>query len=252
VSTLLRPGASDVRLIGFYLGKVLLGLGLVMLIPALVAVVMQEWNSASAFVIGASLCIIVAMVSEARLATRQPLTWAHGMVIVALAWLIGAIFAAIPMYLGGRFSDPLGALFEGMSGLTTTGMSVIHDLDHTPVSEDLYRHLLQISGGLGIVIVVLSLFSAGGARIATLYAAEARDERILPNVIRTARFIFQVAGTFGVLGVSALFVALWSAGFTPGRWPSPRRCSSWWSASVCSARAPTTPRRACCARGSSP
>ncbi len=217
MSVLLRPGAPDLRLIGFYLGKVLLGLGLVMLVPAVVALLMQEWNSASAFVIGASLCIIVAMASEARLATRRQLTWAHGMVIVALAWLIGAIFAAIPMYLGGRFSDFLGALFEGMSGLTTTGMSVIHDLDHTPVSEDLYRHLLQISGGLGIVIVVLSLFAAGGARIATLYAAEARDERILPNVIRTARFIFQVAGTFGVLGISALFIALWSGGFTPGR-----------------------------------
>ena len=217
MTVLLRPGATDLKLIGFYLGKVLLGLGLVMIIPAVVAVVLGEWNSASAFVIGASLCIVVGTVSEARLATRRQLTWAHGMVIVALAWLVGAVFAAIPMYLSGRFSDPLAALFEAMSGLTTTGMSVIHDLDHTPVSEDLYRHLLQISGGLGIVIVVLSLFAAGGARIATLYAAEARDERILPNIIRTARFIFQVAGTFAVLGTGALFVALVHGGFTPGR-----------------------------------
>ena len=217
MTVLLRPGAADLKLIGFYLGKVLLGLGLVMLVPAIIAVSLQEWNSASSFVIGASLCIIVGTASDARLATRQQLTWAHGMVIVALAWLIGAVFAAIPMYLSGRFSDPLAALFEAMSGLTTTGMSVIHDLDHTPVSEDLYRHLLQISGGLGIVIVVLSLFAAGGARIATLYAAEARDERILPNIIRTARFIFQVAGTFAVLGTGALFAALLAGGFTPPR-----------------------------------
>jgi trk system potassium uptake protein len=217
VTILLRPGATDLKLIGFYLGKVLLGLGLVMLIPAVIAVALQEWNSASSFVIGASLCIVVSMASDAKLATRRQLTWAHGMVIVALAWLVGAVFAAIPMYLSGRFSDPLAALFEAMSGLTTTGMSVIHDLDHTPVSEDLYRHLLQISGGLGIVIVVLSLFAAGGARIATLYAAEARDERIMPNIIRTARFIFQVAGTFAVLGTGALFAALLAGGFTPGR-----------------------------------
>jgi trk system potassium uptake protein len=217
VSIILRPGADDLRLIGFYLGKVLLGLGLVMLVPAVVAVAMREWNSASAFVIGASLAIIVGAASDARLATRRQLTWAHGMVIVALAWLVGAIFAAIPMYLSGRFSDPLAALFEGMSGLTTTGMSVIHDLDHTPISEDFYRHLLQFAGGQGIVIVVLSLFAAGGARIATLYAAEARDERILPNFIRTARFIFLVAGTFLVLGTTALYVSLLVAGFTPTR-----------------------------------
>ncbi len=213
----LRPGADDVRLIAFYLGKVLLGLGLVMLAPLGIALLAQEWNAATAFTIGASLCLIVGAVSDARFATRRPLTWAHGMVIVALAWLIGAIFAAIPMYLSGRFSDPLSAMFEAMSGLTTTGMSVIHDLDHTPISDDFYRHLLQFAGGQGIVIVVLSLFAAGGSRVATLYVSEARDERILPNFIRTARFIFAVAGTFLVLGTTALFFALLSASFSAPR-----------------------------------
>lgn len=217
MSVILRPGAEDLRLIGFYLGKVLLGLGLVMLVPAVVALLRSEWNSASSFVLAASLCVIVGEFSDARLATRRALTWAHGMVIVALAWLIGALFAAIPMYLSGRFDEPLDALFEAMSGLTTTGMSVIHDLDHTPGSEDLYRHLLQFAGGQGIVIVVLSLFAAGGARVASLYLSEGRDERILPNFIRTARFIFLVAGTFLVLGTSALWVALVAAGFSPGR-----------------------------------
>jgi trk system potassium uptake protein len=217
VSVILRPGADDLRLIGFYLGKVLLGLGLVMLVPAVIALAASEWNSATAFLVGASLSIMVGAASDARLATRRSLTWAHGMVIVALAWLIGAVFAAIPMYLSGRFDSPLDAMFEAMSGLTTTGMSVIHDLDHTPLSEDFYRHLLQFAGGQGIVIVVLSLFAAGGARIASLYVSEARDERILPNFIRTARFIFLVAGTFLVLGTSALFVALLGAGFEPGR-----------------------------------
>lgn len=217
MSVLLKPGADDIELIGYYLGKVLLGLGLVQLVPTAIALLRAEWNSASAFVIGASLCVLIGAISEIRLSTRRPLTWAHGMVIVALAWLVGAVFAAIPLYLSGRFGDPLAALFEAMSALTTTGMSVIHDLDHTSVSINLYRHLLQFAGGQGIVIVVLSLFAAGGARIATLYVSEARDERILPNFIRTARFIFLVAGTFLVLGTLALFVALWATGFTPGR-----------------------------------
>ncbi len=214
---ILRPGADDIRLIAFYLGKVLLGLGLVLLLPAVVALLAQEWNAATSFIIGASLCILVGTVSDARFRTRRPLTWAHGMVIVALAWLIGPIFASVPMLLSGRFSDPLSAIFEAMSGLTTTGMSVIHDLDHTPISEDLYRHLLQFAGGQGIVIVVLSLFAAGGARIASLYLSEGREERILPSFIRTARFIFLVAGTFLVLGTTALFFALLGAGFTPDR-----------------------------------
>ncbi len=217
MSVLLRPGGDDLRLIGFYLGKILQGLGLLMLIPLVVALALSEWNAAAAFAIGASLCIIIASVGEVRLATRRQLTWAHGMVIVALAWLLGAVFAAIPMYLTGRFGDPIDALFEAMSALTTTGMSVIHDLDHTPVSIDTYRHLLQFAGGSGIVIVVVSLFGAGGSRAATLYSSEGRDEHILPNFIRTSRFIFTVAGALFVVFTTALFAVLWVEGFSPGR-----------------------------------
>jgi trk system potassium uptake protein len=214
---LLRPGADDLRLIGYYLGKVLLGLGLLMLLPAAVAAWQGEWNDLSAFVIGASVCTLVGSVTEVRLATRRALTWAHGMVTVALAWLIGSIFAAIPMYLSGRYSDLLSAVFEGMSGLTTTGLSLIHDLDHTAISMDLYRHLLHFAGGQGIIIVVLSLFAAGGGRIGTLYISEARDERILPNFIRTSRFIYRVAAIYMVVGTTALTIAMLTAGFTPGR-----------------------------------
>jgi trk system potassium uptake protein len=214
---LLRPGADDLRLIFFYLGKVLLGLGLLMLLPAAVAAWRGEWNDLTAFAIGASLCGLIGAGTEARLATRRSLTWAHGMVTVALAWLIGSLFAAIPLHLSGRYSDLLAALFEAMSGLTTTGLSVIHDLDHTSVSMDLYRHLLHFAGGQGIIIVVLSLFAAGGGRIGTLYMSEARDERILPNFIRTSRFIYRVAATYLVVGTVAMTVALLTAGFTPGR-----------------------------------
>lgn len=217
MSVVLKPGADDLRLIAFYLGKVLLGLGLVMLVPLAVSIALGEHNATSAFTIGASLCVLTGVLTDLRFRTRRPLTWAHGMVVVALAWLAGAVYAAVPMYLSGRFGDPLDALFEAMAALTTTGMSVIHDLDHTPISEDLYRHLLQFVGGQGIVIVVLSLLATGGARIATLYSAEAREERVLPSFIRTARFIFLVAGSFLVVGTAALWVALLVAGFTPGR-----------------------------------
>ena len=214
---LLRPGADDLRLIGYYLGKVLLGLSLLMLVPAVLALVLGEWNTLSALVIGAALCAIVGGLAEGRLATRQQLTWAHGMVTVALAWLIGAIFAAVPLYLSGRYGDLLSAVFEAMSGLTTTGLSVINDLDHTTYSMDLYRHLTHFAGGQGVIIVVLSLFAAGGGRIGTLYLAEARDERILPNFIRTSRFIYKVAATYLVVGTTALTATLLGAGFTPGR-----------------------------------
>ena len=217
MSTVLRPNVDDLRIIGFYLGKVLGGIGLLMLIPVPVALVLGEWNAAAALVLGAAISLSVRWLADASLATPRPLSWAHGMVIVALAWIIGSAFAAIPMHVSGRFSTALGAYFEAVSALTTTGMSVIHDLDHLETSMSLYRHLLQLAGGLGIIIVILALFSAGGSRVGALYASEARDERILPNVLRTSRFITRVTVAFLVASVAALVPTLLAAGFAPLR-----------------------------------
>jgi trk system potassium uptake protein len=217
VSSVLRPNVDDLRLIGFYLGKVLTGLGVLMLLPVPVALALAEWNAAAALVLGAALALTTGWLSEAHLETRRTLSWAHGMVIVALAWSVGSAFAAIPMHVSGRFTSALGAYFEAVSALTTTGMSVIHDLDHLETSMGLYRHLLQIAGGLGIIIVILALFSAGGSRVGTLYASEARDDRILPNVLRTSRFIARVTLAFLVAGLGALVPLLLRAGFSPLR-----------------------------------
>jgi trk system potassium uptake protein len=217
VSTVLRPTVDDLRLIGFYLGKVLGGLGLVMLLPVPVALVLQEWNAAAALALGAGISLGVGWLADAHLETRRTLSWAHGMVIVALAWIVGSAFAAIPMHVTGRFTGALGAYFEAVSALTTTGMSVIHDLDHLETSMGLYRHLLQLAGGLGIIIVILALFSAGGSRVGALYVSEARDERILPNVLRTSRFIARVTSAFAAASLLTLGPALLHAGFAPLR-----------------------------------
>ncbi len=217
MSTVLRPNVEDLRLIGFYLGKVIGGLGFLMLIPVPVALVLGEYNAAAALVLGASVALTVRWLSDAHLETRRTLSWAHGMVIVALAWIVGSAFAAIPMHVSGRFSSALGAYFEAVSALTTTGMSVIHDLDHLETSMGLYRHLLQLAGGLGIIIVILALFSAGGSRVSTLYVSEARDERILPNVLRTSRFIARVTAVFLIASTVLLTAVLLHAGFEPLR-----------------------------------
>jgi trk system potassium uptake protein len=207
----LRPDSRDLRIIGYYLGKVAFGLSLMMAAPVPVALLLGEYNSATALVVGAGIAAAVGQVAEWRLATRAALTWAHGTVIVATGWLVGPLFAAVPLFLSGHVETFLDAWFEAMSGLTTSGLSVVQDLDHLSYSMSLYRHLTHFVGGQGIVIVVLSLLAAGGG-VGTLFVAEGRDERITPSVVRTARFIFLVAGVYLVIGTAALFVAMRGAG----------------------------------------
>lgn len=209
-----RPERRDLRIIGFHLGRVLTGLSLIMLPAALVALVLGEWNSATALLTGMGSTLALGQLAQWRLATRSPLTLAHGTVVVALAWLVGSLLASIPILLSGHVDGVLDAWFEAMSGLTTSGLTVVQDLDHLSYSMNLYRHLTHFAGGQGIVIVVLALFAAGSG-LGTLYAAEGRDERVMPNVQRTARFIFRVALSYLVVGTVALVVALWIAG-VPG------------------------------------
>lgn len=210
----LRPDRRDLRVIGFHLGRVVTGLSLMMLVPALLALVLREWNAATALIAGAGIAIGFGQLTEWRLATRDELTWAHGTVVVALAWLLGSLLAAAPYFLSGHTSTYLGAWFEAMSGLTTSGLTVVEDLDHLAYSLRLYRQLTQFVGGQGIVIVVLAIFTAGGG-LSTLYVAEGREERLVPNVMRTARFIFRIALVYLLVGTTALTAAVWTAGI-PG------------------------------------
>ncbi|MBW3662062.1 MAG: TrkH family potassium uptake protein [Actinobacteria bacterium] len=208
----IRPDRDDMRIIGFYVGKVILGLGLVMFLPAAMAFVLGEWNALTAFVIGGSVAVTVGRLSEAVFFTRESLDWSHGMATVALSWLLGPLLVALPLYLSGHFDSYLDALFDAMSGLTSTGLTVLQDIDHLARSMNLFRHLTQFVGGQGIIIVVLTLFAAGSAQVGTLYVGEGRDERIMPNVIRTARFIFIVAFAFMLVGTAALTIANTVAG----------------------------------------
>ncbi len=91
--------------------------------------------------------LLVGRIGEQRLDTNKSLQWSQGMVTVALSWLAGPMFLAVPLHLSGRYGSFLDAYFDAMSGLTTSGLSVIQDLDHLEVSLNLYRHLLHFMGG---------------------------------------------------------------------------------------------------------
>lgn len=214
---LIRPDRDDLAIIGFYVGKVLFGVGLLLAVPLAVALVRGEWNSASAIAIGAAVGIIAGRTAEALLFTRRDLDWSHGMVIVAGSWLLAPAVLAIPFHLSGHFRGFTDAYFDAMSGLTTSGLSLLQDLDHLSVSLNLLRHLSHFAGGQGIVIVVLTVFASAAARVGTLYVGEGRDERVVPNVVRTARFIYLIASAWAVVGTAALWVAGRAAGLTPGR-----------------------------------
>jgi trk system potassium uptake protein TrkH len=204
---ILRPRLQDVQAIGYYLGKIILGLALAMLIPCIFGLAVQEANPSLDFVIALSVTLIFGLILTNLCFTDKDPTWMQGMIVVSLSWLAAMLLGAIPLYLSGHWKSYLDACFDAMSGFATTGLVLVQDLDHMSYTHNLWRHLIMFMGGQGIVIVALSFFVRGSSGAFKMYVGEARDERILPNVISTSRFIWFVSITYLILGTLALGIA---------------------------------------------
>ncbi|MDD2703004.1 MAG: TrkH family potassium uptake protein [Candidatus Omnitrophica bacterium] len=212
---IIKPTITDIKSIGYYLGKIMLGFGLTMLIPAGLGVALKEFNPVFDFSLALGLTFISGFLLTRICFTGQDLNWMQGMIVVALAWLVAMVLGAVPLYLSGHWRSFLDACFETMSGLSTTGLSLVQDLDHLSYTHNLWRHLIMFIGGQGIVIVALSFFVKGHSGAFKMYVGEARDEKILPNVVHTSRFIWLVSIVYLFLGTLSLGVTGLMNGLRP-------------------------------------
>ena len=201
---ILRPHPNDVKNIGYYLGKIMIGLGITMVIPILAGLFFGEVNPLLDFLITLELTLLLGVILTKTCFTGKELTWMQGMIVVSLSWLVAAVLGAIPLYLSGHWNTFLDACFEAMSGFATTGLVLVQDLDHLSRAHNLWRHFIMFLGGQGIVVIALSFLVSGSAGAFKMYVGEGRDERILPNVIDTSRFIWLVSIVYLVLGTVAL------------------------------------------------
>ncbi|MDP2904863.1 MAG: TrkH family potassium uptake protein [Candidatus Omnitrophota bacterium] len=212
---ILKPQLKDAKIIGYYLGKVILGLAFTMLVPALMGLAKAEIGPALDFFTGLEISLILGLLLTWTCFVEVDLNWMQGMIVVSLSWLVAMALGAIPLYLSGHWASFLDACFDSMSGFATTGLTLAQDLDHLSFAHNLWRHLIMFIGGQGIVIIAISFFVKGFSGAFKMYVGEARDEKILPNVIETSRFIWLVSLVYLVLGTLALGAAGISGGMRP-------------------------------------
>jgi trk system potassium uptake protein TrkH len=202
---ILRPQLSDIKNIGHYLGLISFGLGLTMFIPFLTALfIFKEMNPALDFLISANITILFGLLLSHWCKTNKDLSNQQSMVIIALSWLFAMVLAAIPLFLSGHYNSFLDTCFETMSGFTTTGLTLVQNLDHLSRTHNLWRHFGPFLGGQGIAILALAFMVGGTNGMLQLYFGEGRDEQLLPNIIHTARFIWIISITYLVLGTIVL------------------------------------------------
>ncbi len=174
----------------FLIGILLIVLGTSMLAPYSLQIIFEEESHSfisSSFVtifIGV-LFILANLEKEFKLNLRQTFLFS------SLAWIMVAIFGSLPFLLSAQGFSFSEAFFESMSGITTTGATIISNLDSTPKSILLWRAIMQWLGGIGIVVMaitILPLLKVGGMQ---LFKMEGPDstEKILPRTIEVAAII---------------------------------------------------------------
>ena len=183
----------DVRVIGHYLGVLVLFSSLALLVPFATALAFQEWIPAANYLLTIGVSLIIG--SGLRFLRIEPgrLNRQQALVVTGLAWIVLAMVATIPLHLSGHYETYLDALFDGVSGITTTGASIITDLDHLSNADNMWRFMMHLIGGLGLIVVALSFGLFGKRAGASLYMSEGRSEHVVPNVVQTTQFIAKIA-----------------------------------------------------------
>ncbi len=173
-----------------------------------------DLNAAAALLLSCAACMVVGAAAWFLTRRCKPFIGRReALLLVALSWLIGALFAAMPFFIwatwfsessGGvhRFASFVNCYFEAMSGLTTTGATILADIEAVPRELLLWRSFTQWVGGLGIVVLfvaVLPSLGVGGKKLYQVEAPGPSHEGLQPRIIETARFLLII-----YLGLTAL------------------------------------------------
>ena len=149
----------SLKKIGKILGKIMILEGILMILPLIVSIVYQEYNNnikyLLAFIIPIVLLLGIGILLQRLKQERTTLYQKEGFVIVALVWVIMAAFGALPFVINGDIPNYINALFETMSGFTTTGASVVPDVTKLCHSSLFWRSFTHWIGGMGILVFIL-------------------------------------------------------------------------------------------------
>jgi len=194
-------------------------IGLSMLLPMLVGFLYNEANL-SAYLYSMVGCLSVSIPVWSFTRRSRKLTIKDGFTLVTFAWIVVAIAGSLPFYLTGAIPNFTDAWFEAMSGVTTTGATIIGNVNTLPNLENgieslpkgilFWRSFLQWIGGMGIIvftIAILPLLGVGGVQLFKAEVPGPVADKIKPRVKETAKFLWMVYVGFTVLQMTLLRLA---------------------------------------------
>ena len=200
----------NLKLVFRVIAFLLLIVAALMLTPAIVAWYYGEMHLLRHFLIpigvlaiAASAFLILTRSEQSVLSTRD------GFFLVAASWLLVSLFGAIPLYTSGAIPRFVDAFFETMSGFTTTGASILTDIESLPRSMLFWRSLTHWLGGMGIIVLTVAIFpilGIGGLQLLKAEAPGPTVDKITPKVTETAKILWLTY--FGLTAAETLLLLI--------------------------------------------
>ena len=192
----------------FYIIGWILNLEAAFMLPScLVALIYQE-NSGWSLVAAVLLCLLIGLPLVIRKPKNRVFYLREGFATTALCWIVLSCVGALPFVLSGYIPNPVDALFETVSGFTTTGASILTDVEALPHCLLFWRSFTHWIGGMGVLVFLLTLIPLTGGSHMNLMKAESPGPsvtRLVPKVKSTAKILYMI---YIVLTIIEIFLLL--------------------------------------------
>ncbi len=203
------------------IGQIVRLFSVTFVVPIVIALLYDPWDSSFLFIplpatvlpfiLAMLLCLGLSYLFEAltRRVEKEDLQDKEAYLTVGIGWLVLTAIAALPFWASGVLPNLIDAFFEAMSGLTTTGATVIAgSLDAVPKSVMIWRAFLQFLGGMGIIVLSVALLARlthGGLQLLQAEAPGPSLTRVQPKLAQTAKTLW---GVYGILSIAVFLILL--------------------------------------------
>ncbi|WP_352400576.1 TrkH family potassium uptake protein [Anaerotignum sp.] len=197
------------HMMAYILGNILRVEGLFLTVPALLAVYFGERGALFAFILTICITLLIGTILAKAEPKNKRIYGREGFVIVALAWISMSFFGAMPFYFSGAIEGVVNCFFETVSGFTTTGASILTEIESLPMSILFWRSFTHWIGGMGILVFMLAIMPAVDERSMHLMRAEAPGpvvSKLVPKVKSTAKLLYGIYVILTLVEVILLFV----------------------------------------------
>ena len=192
------------KMIRYTLGMILRFEALFLAVPIITGLCFLEWRSLLSFLGAAAICLAVSLLLSFKKPENMKLSARDGFVIVSLGWIFLSLFGALPFVFSGAIPNYIDALFEIVSGFTTTGSSIIDAsvIEDMPKAVNIWRCFAHWVGGMGVLVFVMAILPLSGAQNMHIMRAESPGpsvSKLVPRVKKTAVILYIIYAVMTVI-----------------------------------------------------